>query len=154
MTGQTGVDLYPALGAVVTATVRGTVAAYLLDTEVSQAAESRQGVLLRVGGREVKLFDPDHQVDWEAVAPDQWPPRPGDIWRDGRGVEYFIYSDRVSAEANGRPATGADRSRAHRILARTADGQWLDWSDDHTVPEYMLQQMPGPWTLRYRKDHA
>ena len=74
----------------------------------------------------------DHQaVTVERLAPADWPPQPGDLWRDKHGDLWFTY-------------LGHDDGSA-QIMMRTADG--LRWSEGY---EGQVADN-GPWTLVHRE---
>lgn len=67
----------------------------------------------------------------ERVAPAEWPPRPGDLWRDNHGALWFASESQPDAgDLRMHTATGTRWSVGH-------DGQLED---------------NGPWTLVYRED--
>jgi hypothetical protein len=71
-------------------------------------------------------------LTFELVAPAEWPPQPGDLWRDKHGELWFIHCD---------PPDGL-------LMARTADGE--RWTPDAS----RLIEDNGPLTLAYREPVA
>lgn len=71
-------------------------------------------------------------VTVERVAPAEWPPRPGDLWRDSGGRRWFF-----RRAFNGEPLTGYTSGAG--------------WTDDVSA---LLADGNAPWTLLYRDDPA
>ena len=79
-----------------------------------------------VGAVEIPKVAP--RVTIERVAPADWPPRPGDLWRDRDGEIWFV-------------VTHMDHSGPH-----------LRASDDSIAPADYIARHFGPLTLVHRED--
>jgi len=113
------------LGVVVRATVTGKVVSVetgFIDVETSTTTFAR--------------LDPT-QATWERVAPVEWPPQPGDLWRDRHGEPWFIYVTVAGVRARAREFLGA----------RDAHGGFVD----HDVEAHLLTLAPLTLMVRDSK---
>jgi len=135
MTGETGVEAYPDLahlaGCAVTIQVTGRVKQYV---EVDYGDELALEVDAPSGPEVVRISGKATLLQVQVTAPAQWPPQPGDIWRDRFGVEYFVYTDAARM--------------GEQVLARTADGQFVDVE---SLADWMLASK-APVALVYRPE--
>lgn len=101
------------------------------------------------GGRDfyLRLPLPDG-VTVERVAPAEWPPRPGDVWR-GNGSLFFAvaympnYDDHADAD-------GIDVEGMRVVLSRDFQDYSEHLGTSHCRPETILRNF-GPLTLEYRR---
>jgi acetyl-CoA acetyltransferase len=73
-------------------------------------------------------------VTVQRLAPPEWPPQVGDLWRDKHGDLWFAYIQPLTSD-----------SAPDRIFMRTATGgRWSDGYDGQIADN-------GPWTLVHRE---
>lgn len=82
----------------------------------------------------LRVHSKSSAVEVEHRAPAEWPPQPGDLWRDKHGDLWFFYID---------PSAFGSRS----IIGRTAKGG--RWSEEDRASEGQLQAN-APWSLVHR----
>lgn len=114
-------------------TIDGIVTGFSIGIDL--VSGSRVVHLDYAAGRRSTVFVQDEQdVTVERLAPAEWPPRPGDLWRDKHGDLWFFYSDPTDEDV---------------ICGRTAGG--ARWSvndfDDQLADN-------APWTLVRRDESA
>ena len=75
----------------------------LVDVTIRRARVERHdgdGLALSVGGARIVIpvvlpSAAPSSVTTERVAPAEWPPQPGDLWADSRGVWWFVHRVQV-----------------------------------------------------------
>lgn len=73
-------------------------------------------------------------VTVEHIAPTEWPPQAGDLWRDKSGDLWFFH---------------AHQNDTKQIIGRTADG--LRWEREHRQSDFSsLLDTCAPWSLVHR----
>jgi len=116
------------IGAQVKATVAGRVVGVetgFIDVEVWRGADTAAFV---------RVQHPTHAV-WDRIAPADWPPEPGDVWRDRQGYTWFVYDSSAGV--------AAVREREF-LAARDGQGSYIDTD----VEAHLLSR--GPLTLLVR----
>lgn len=82
-------------GEIVDITIKGARVEWANSTDMNVWAvdevDPDTGVNL---GEQITISHAAENVTIERVAPAEWPPRPGDLWRDGEGDVWFAVEDR------------------------------------------------------------
>jgi hypothetical protein len=133
-----------AIGEIVDITIKGARIARKDSTDRIwfTLGETGEGWIPNVGG--------DASVSVVRVAPAEWPPRAGDLWRDRIGMLHFAathtpdYDDRADSAGIGSEGTRVV------LIAHT---EAASPSSDFYRPEPVSQRC-GPLVLVYREDTA
>lgn len=94
-------------------------------------------------------FDHPDKIEVTRVAPTEWPPQPGDLWRDRQGTTHFgisyspDYDDKADSDG-----IGPDGTRT--ILVASGGDESCRLSSQFYRPEYINQKY-GRMTLVYRE---
>jgi hypothetical protein len=102
-------------------------------------ARPRSATSVTITDEHGTVYQMPPQAAVERVAPAEWPPKPGDLWRDRSGVLWFHQNYYVSAGDMG----GYDEAR----MVRATGSESYD-----DLPHFI--QARGPMTLEYREGAA
>jgi hypothetical protein len=135
------------LGDIVDVTIRG---ARVQDYDVSGDGPDRLMVTYGQPASMTTLFV--NGVTVERVAPAEWPPQPGDVWRDPHGYAWFAFSYCPDPDHTDAWAVEAAKSTDFTVVAlQPQHGGPYGVAAD--FPDKVLRDA-GPLTLAYRPERT